>query len=66
MGVAAGTVAFQAVSPLFRNVLFGVSASDPLAVIGGAAMVLAIALITTLIAVKTAVRVSPASVLREE
>jgi predicted permease len=66
MGVAAGTVAFQAVSSLFRNVLFGVSASDPLAVIGGAAIVLAITLITTLIAVNGAIRVSPASVLREE
>lgn len=66
MGVAAGTVAFHAVSPLFRNVLFGVSATDPLAVIGGAAMVLAIALITTLIAVNGAIHVSPTSVLREE
>jgi putative ABC transport system permease protein len=66
VGVAAGTVAFHAVSPLFRNVLFGVSATDPLAVIGGAATVLAIALVTTLIAVNGAIRVSPASVLREE
>jgi len=48
------------------NVLFGVSATNPLAVIGGAALVLSIALVTTLVAVSGAIRVSPASVLREE
>jgi predicted permease len=66
VGVAAGAAAFYAVSPLFRNVLFGISATDPLAVIGGAALVLLIALVTTLIAVSGAMRVSPASILREE
>jgi ABC-type antimicrobial peptide transport system permease subunit len=66
LGVAAGAAAFYAASPLFRNVLFGVSATDPLAVIGGAALVLFIALLTTMVAVSGAMRVSPASVLREE
>jgi len=66
MGVAVGAAAFYAASPLFRNVLFGVSPTDPLAVIGGAALVLLIALLTTLIAVSGAMRLSPASVLREE
>jgi len=66
MGVAAGAAAFCPMRPLFRNVLFGVSATNPLAVIGGAALVVLIALVTTLIAVSGAIRVSPASVLREE
>jgi hypothetical protein len=66
LGVAAGAAAFYAASPLFRNVLFGVSATDPLAVIGGAALVLSIAMLTTMVAVSGAMRVSPASVLREE
>ena len=66
MGVAAGAAAFYAVSPLFRNVPFGVSATNPFAVICGAAFVLLIALVTTLVAVRGAIRVSPASVLREE
>jgi putative ABC transport system permease protein len=66
LGVAAGAAAFYAASPLFRNVLFGVSATDPLAVIGGAALVLLIALLTTMVAVSGAMRVSPALVLREE
>jgi ABC-type lipoprotein release transport system permease subunit len=51
---------------MLRNVLFGVSATDPLAIIGGAALVLFIALVTTMVAVNGAMRVSPASVLREE
>lgn len=66
MGVTAGAAAFYAVSPSFRNVLFGVSATNPFAAIGGAALVLSIALVTTLIAVSGVMRVSPASVLREE
>jgi hypothetical protein len=52
--------------PRFRNVLFGISATDPLAVIGGAALVLFIALVTTMVAVSGAMRASPSSALREE
>jgi ABC-type lipoprotein release transport system permease subunit len=63
LGVAVGAAAF---TPLFRNVLFGISATDPLAVIGGAALVLFIALVTTMVAVSGAMRVSPSSALREE
>jgi predicted permease len=66
IGVAAGAAAFYAVSPLFRNVLFGVSATNPVVVISGAALVLLIALVTTLVAVGGALRVSPASVIRAE
>jgi hypothetical protein len=66
VGVAAGAAAFNTASQLFRNVLFGVSPTDPLAVIGSAALVLFIALVTTLVAVSAAMRMNPASVLREE
>jgi predicted permease len=66
LGVAAGTAGFYAVSPLFRNVLFGVSPTNPFAPILGVALVLLIALVTTLVAVSSAIRVSPPSVLREE
>ncbi len=66
LGVVAGTAAFYTVSPLLSNVLFGVSATNPFAVICGAALVLLIALVTTLVAVGGALRVSPASILREE
>jgi ABC-type lipoprotein release transport system permease subunit len=66
LGVAAGAAGFYTVSPLFGNVLFGVSATNPFAVICGAALVLFIALVTTLVAVSGAIRVSPASVLRGE
>jgi ABC-type lipoprotein release transport system permease subunit len=66
LGVAAGAAGFYAVSPLLRNVLFGTSAINPFAVICGAALVLFIALVATLVAVNGAIRVSPASVLREE
>jgi len=50
---------------MFRNVLFGISATDSLAVIGGAALVLLIALVTKMVAVSGAMRVSPSSALRE-
>jgi predicted lysophospholipase L1 biosynthesis ABC-type transport system permease subunit len=66
LGVVAGAAVFYAISPLFSNVVFGVSATNPAVVICGAALVLVIALVTTLIAVGGALRVSPASVLREE
>jgi len=66
LGVTAGTAGFYAVSPLFRNVLFGVSPTNPFAPIFGAALVLLVAMVTTLAAVGGAIHVSLASVLREE
>jgi len=65
-GVAAGVTAFLFLAPAFGGLLYGVSANDPLAPIGAAAAVLAIVLSATLAAARAALRLNPASVLRED
>jgi ABC-type antimicrobial peptide transport system permease subunit len=66
LGVAAGVVAFIFLAPTFGGVVYGVSVNDPFAVTCAAVAVLLIVLCTTLSASREALRVNPASVLREE
>jgi len=65
-GVAAGAVAFIFLAPTFGGVVYGVSVNDPFAVTCAATAVLLIALSAALSAASEALRVNPASVLREE
>ncbi len=66
LGVVLGMAGFYAATPAFRSVLFGVSSTDPLTLILSVAGVLLIALLATMVAVTGALRVDPASVLRDE
>ncbi len=66
MGVVVGIGAFYAITPAFRSVLYEVSATDPTTLAVAAAGVLFIALAATLVAAGGALRVDPASLLREE
>ena len=66
LGVAAGVVAFIFLAPTFGGVVYGVSVNDPFAVTCASTAVLLIVLSATLSAAREALRVNPASVLREE
>jgi ABC-type antimicrobial peptide transport system permease subunit len=66
LGVALGAAGFYAATPAFRSVLYEVSPSDPITMLSSAAAVLFIALAATLVATRAAIRVDPATVLREE
>jgi ABC-type antimicrobial peptide transport system permease subunit len=66
LGVLLGVAGFYTATPAFNSVLYGVSPADPVAMASAAAAVLSIALVATLVAVKGALRVDPAVVLREE
>ena len=66
VGVAAGVGVFLLLVPTLGGMLYGVSAHDPIALTCAAATVLGISGSTTLVAACAALRVSPASVLREE
>ncbi|HXI43729.1 MAG TPA: FtsX-like permease family protein, partial [Bryobacteraceae bacterium] len=66
LGVAAGVVAFIFSAPAFGGVVYGVSVNDPFAVTCAATAVLLLVLCATLSAAREALRVNPASLLREE
>jgi predicted permease len=66
VGLAVGGVACLAVGQLLSNLLFGVSAFDPLALGGAAAFVLATAFAATLLPTRRALRVDPTVTLRYE
>lgn len=66
LGVALGAAGFYAATPTFRSVLYEVSPGDPVTLLSAAAAVLFIAFAATLVAIRAAVRVAPAAVLREE
>lgn len=65
-GVSAGAVAFFMAAPLFRTVLYEVPAMNPPSLAAAVALVLAVSALATWAAVRSALRMSPASVLREE
>jgi hypothetical protein len=65
-GVAAGVVAFLLLAPALGGLLYGVSTTDLAALTGAAAAVLGIVLIATFAAARAALRLNPASVLRED
>jgi predicted permease len=66
LGVTLGVVGFQGATPAFRGVLFEVSPGDPIPLLASAGAVLFMALAATLVAIRAALRVDPASVLRED
>jgi len=66
IGVAAGVFGFLFLAPTLSGLLYGVSTTDPLALTGAAATVLGIVLSATFAAASAALRVNPASVLRED
>jgi predicted permease len=66
IGVLLGIAGFYAATPAFRSVLYEVSPSDPLTLAAAAGSVLLIALAATLVAIRGALRVDPAIVLRQE
>jgi len=67
---AAGTVAGLAASVVaaraMRSLLFGVGPDDPATIAGAAGLVLAVALVASLLPVWRAVRIDPMTALREE
>jgi len=65
IGIAIGGVAGVALAQLLRSVLYGVSATDPRTPLAVAALLLAVALLATVIPAWRALRVDPATVLRE-
>jgi len=66
LGVLLGIAGFYAATPAFKSLLYEVSSTDPGTVISAVAGVLLIALAATLVAVAGALRVDPATALREE
>jgi predicted permease len=66
LGVALGIPGFFAATPAFRSVLYEVSPADPFAMLSSVATVLCIALAATLVAIRAAIRVDPATILRED
>ena len=65
-GVAIGLGAAWALSRLMESLLFGISARDPFTFIASPVVLLALALIATLIPARAATRVDPAKAVREE
>ena len=65
-GVAAGVISFLLLVPALGGLLYGASTNDPVALICAAAAVFGIVLLATLAAVRAALLVNPASVLRED
>lgn len=66
IGLAFGILSFWAVTPAFRSLLYEISSSDPRNMLQASAMVLLIALASTLVAAGGALRLDPATVLRDE
>ena len=63
-GVLAGLAAALALARLVTNLLFGVSGADPVTFIGVPALLLAVALVATLLPARRASRVDPVEALR--
>jgi len=66
LGVAAGIAAMLLLAPALSGLLYGVPATDPLALMIAAGAVLGLALFATLAAARAALVLNPASVLRED
>ena len=66
VGVGLGLAGALVLSRALRSLLFGVSASDPLVLAAGAAVLLAVALLASWIPARRAVRVDPSEALRQE
>jgi predicted permease len=66
VGIAAGTLVALASARVLKNLVFGVSASDPLTLAGVGAMLALVALVASLAPAYRALRIDPAKVLRAE
>jgi len=66
VGIALGLAGAYAMSSVFRSVLVGVSAVNPVTILGAAGVLAAIALIACYIPARRATRIDPASALRQE
>ncbi|HUG41679.1 MAG TPA: ABC transporter permease [Longimicrobiales bacterium] len=66
LGIAVGLAGSLLLSGALRSLLFGVSATDPAVLAGGAAVLMAAALLASWLPARRAVRVDPAEALREE
>jgi predicted permease len=66
VGIAAGTLAALASARVMEKLVFGVSASDPLTLVGVGAMLALVALMASLVPAYRALRLDPAKVLRAE
>jgi putative ABC transport system permease protein len=66
LGIVLGVVGAYALSSLFRSVLVGAAAIDPVALLGAAGVLAAVALIACYVPARRATRIDPASALRQE
>jgi ABC-type antimicrobial peptide transport system permease subunit len=66
IGVAAGTAAALAVTRVMKNLLYGISATDPLTFSAVALVLISIALVACLVPACRAARVDPMEALRCE
>jgi putative ABC transport system permease protein len=66
LGLAAGAIAIVPMKGLLRSVLFGVSPSDPVTVVGAGGVIAIVAFAAAFIPAQRAARVDPAAVLRYE
>jgi len=66
IGAAAGVVAAVAVTRLLTTLLYGVSATDPIAFIRGIGVVVAVIVMATLLPAWRAARTNPLAALRHE
>jgi ABC-type lipoprotein release transport system permease subunit len=64
-GVAIGLVAALAAGGLLARMLYGVSAGDPISVVGAASILLAVALVACYLPARSASRLDPLAALRE-
>jgi ABC-type antimicrobial peptide transport system permease subunit len=66
IGIAIGVGASLAITRVISNLLFGVSATDPLTFVGVATLLLSVSLAATYIPARRAMRVDPVTALRYE
>jgi ABC-type antimicrobial peptide transport system permease subunit len=66
VGLAAGVLLAPLVTRMMRGLLFAVKPADPLAIVGGAAVLVLMALLAILVPARRAMKISPMKALRYE